>query len=651
MKHLVIFLNYCKSRLDHPVYRQFTNEAPSQRRTTLLFQNRPLEERELLHEVADLRKKEKQPSDICFHLCSGLDRPTDGENIVQTLKMIRRLFPAKEGYRYPSYVYSQLPGMEDCPSAQKRIIWDNLACLNNAVASYSGFLLTNGIFLYNDPSQQSLAEYLFNIIQTEILPIRDIPLPEADTEWPPIFATFNAAGVNYPEMEVRDYLRKVTLVNILRCSQSDSNPTPIEVCNDEAKRILSQIPIQPQRISLQEDAFLTFDEKEKPWTPVPEYWQRTCEEQSTNLNDIPHEDWLIKIRQRAEVQFQSRFRDIGVAYFFQLQGKKSSLYAEALQRILQEEIDRTMQQKGYTPDTQKTIIRSLVNMLQQRVIELQKLYEDTQVEILAQEDQLKSIRDKWNGLSIFSRMMGKDKGILTSFIDTLATLFAKRTLAPGCQFGIKVLNELIPVISAVVDKSDQSMHIITEALAAASISAEEADPSALLGTISRPQVESAVQVLAEDKAFLLRCYAEVARMFFDKTPVVAADDLLTRLRSTFTAEIDQHIAHLIDYGKLPPVIGLAITERMRQHYADRGGLQGFLQQLKEHTPLSLKLKTDNIADQYLLITPTETSDTEIEHILTDNLSHIQLLHLKQGIRLTDLDGFSGQKMFVEPSLF
>lgn len=200
MKHLVIFLNYCKSRLDHPVYRQFTNEAPSQRRTTLLFQNRPLEERELLHEVADLRKKEKQPSDICFHLCSGLDRPTDGENIVQTLKMIRRLFPAKEGYRYPSYVYSQLPGMEDCPSAQKRIIWDNLACLNNAVASYSGFLLTNGIFLYNDPSQQSLAEYLFNIIQTEILPIRDIPLPEADTEWPPIFATFNAAGVNYPEI-------------------------------------------------------------------------------------------------------------------------------------------------------------------------------------------------------------------------------------------------------------------------------------------------------------------------------------------------------------------------------------------------------------------------------------------------------------------
>ena len=46
-----------------------------------------------------------------------------------------------------------------------------------------------------------------------------------------------------------------------------------------------------------------------------------------------------------------------------------------------------------------------------------------------------------------------------------------------------------------------------------------------------------------------------------------------------------------------------------------------------------------------------TDDETLTHIVTDDSSHIQMLHLQQGVRLTDLDGFSGQRMVVEPSIF
>ncbi|MCF0180625.1 MAG: hypothetical protein HUJ97_10340, partial [Bacteroidales bacterium] len=42
---------------------------------------------------------------------------------------------------------------------------------------------------------------------------------------------------------------------------------------------------------------------------------------------------------------------------------------------------------------------------------------------------------------------------------------------------------------------------------------------------------------------------------------------------------------------------------------------------------------------------------DVEHIVSEDISQIQLLNVKYGLTLYDLEGFSGQKMFVEPSIF
>lgn len=653
MKHLVIFLNYCRSRLDNPVYRIFSKEAPSRRVTTLLFLPRPLEERELMHEVADLRRKEKEPlSDVTFHICADFERADEGECVSQTIRMIKRLFPSDDNHHYSCYAYALLPNVNECNEKQIKSVWNNLATVNNATTEYSEFRLIDRIFLYTDVSQSSLADFLFETIHSKI----NIPSPEGlsddKTEWPPVFATFNAAGITYPEHNVREFLRRKYANTLLLYSQNENNPTNIELCNEEACRILSFIPIQTMRLCLQEEMFLNTDnDHQSNWKPVESFWKSTCETQSQGMNDIPHDEWLNKIRQRLDVIYQSRFRDIGVEYFFQLQGKKTNNYVQILQSIITQEFNRTVQNRPYTPEAQKTILRAVVNILQQKVLELQTLLNETENAIRKCEKDIDAVVEKWNGLSIFSRLMKKDDAILSAYTEAMAAYLNKKTLHPGILFAIKLLNELIPTVLAQVDKVDESRKVLDDAIRISHGLLIETDPSQELGRFSQQQVETASQQLANDSEHFINRFQQLLQFFFGSNPVNDGEDLVARIQTNFGTEIDQYIDSRIAEGTLPPVLNQAITDRMSALYSDRGGLQAFIDLLKERTSLSLPLKENNNVGQYMLVTPAMTGDESIEHILTDEVSHIEMLHIQQGVRLTDLDGFSGQRMFIEPTLF
>ena len=652
MKHLVIFLNYCRSRLDNPVYRAFSKEAPNRRCTTLLFLPRPLEERELLHEVADLRRKEKEElSDVTFHICADFERVDEGDCVTQTIRMIRRFFPSDSAHRYSCFAYAQLPELVSSDEKLVKTVWNNLAAVNNATTEYTEFRLIDRIFLYCEPTQHSLGEFLFERIHSGITLEEPEGLKDDKTEWPPVFATFNAAGITYPEASVRNYLHRKYVSSLMLCSQNEMNPTSIEVCNQEAKRILSFIPIQNSRLCLQEESFINTDERQTVWKPVATFWKSTTDVQSQGMNDIPHEEWLNKIRQRLDVIYQSRFRDIGVEYFFQLQGKKTSNYVQILESIISQEFNTTLQNHPYTPETQKLILRAIINILQQKVLELQTLQSDTENAIRSSERQIKEVTEKWDGLSIFSRLMKKDNAILTSYTEVMTTYLIQKTLLPGTVFAIKLLNELIPTVQAMVDKADESRKILDDAIRISNDLLSEADPSDELGRFSKPQVDNAIQLIADDKDYFINHYQQVVQFFYASNPVSDGEDLVARTGAVLSSEINQYIDGRIAEGSLPPVLNQAITDRMSALYADRGGLQTFIDLLKEHTRLNLALKDKNNVGHYMLVTPAMTADESIEHIITNEVSHIEMLHVQQGIRLTDLDGFSGQRMFIEPTLF
>lgn len=655
MKHLIIFLNYCRSRLDNPVYRQFSKEAIDRRDTTLLFLPRPLEERELMHEVADLRRKEMGTlSDVTFHICANFERTDEGECLAQTARLIRRMFPSDTEHQYHCLAYALLPELKTCNEKEIKTIWNNLATTNNASTEYTDFQLINRIYLYHDLSQQSLAEFLHESIHSklDISGTDEYGKSESPEQFAPIFATFNTTGITYPEESVRDYLRKEYIATLLKYSKPEANPTSIETCNEEAKHILSFVPIQNSRICLQEETFLNSEiDLNSNWKPVEKFWKDTADGQSQGMNDIPHSDWLDKIRQRIEVFYQSRFREVGVEYFFQLQAKKTDSYVQILQSIINQEFIRTVLSNPYSPETQKIILRSIVNILQQKVLELQNLEEETEKAILSTEKQIAETSAKWTGMNFLSRMMKKDDSILDEYTQEMAILYNLKTQVPGCRFAVKLLNELIPAIQEIQDKIDVSRKVLDEAISMAETSVHEANPSQVLGHFSQKQVEMAVTELPKDPDHFLGRYQQLVQFFFSNTPAVDCEDLIARIYTHFGEKIDQYLKDRIDAGTLPPVMNQVITERMRALYADRGGLQGFINLLKEHTQLKLALKDNNNADYYVLVSPVYTEDNEVKHIITDDLSHIQMLHLQQDVRLTDLDGFSGQRMFIEPTIF
>ena len=672
MKHLIIFLNYCRSRLDNPVYRIFSKEIPSRRNTTLLFLPRPLEERELLHEVSDLRRKEKSESlsDVSFHICADFERQDEGECLSQTIRLIKRLFPADEAHLYKCFAYVQLPPeISSCSEKQVKSIWNNLANINNASTEYSDFSLIDKVYLYSDQTQHSLGDFLFETIHSDIK-ISELcgsyatdncgsdtnsnggDQPSSDKgEWPPIFATFNATGITYPEKDVREYLHRKYVCALLQCSLNDVNPVSTEVCNNEAKRIISFIPIQNSRICLQEDSFIATDEHQTNWKPVESFWKNAADIESQGMNDIPHDEWLNKIRQRLDVIYQSRFRDIGVEYFFQLQAKKTSSYVQILQSIINQEFISTIQNHPYTPEAQKTIVRSIINILQQKVLELQQLQAETESAIRQSESLIAGTVEKWDGLSLFSRLMKKDASVLASYTEQIGTYFTQKTLLFGQMFAIKLLNELIPMVSALSDKADEMRKTLDSAIHLSSVYLQEADPSNELGRFSKQQVENAATLIGEDADYFISHYQQLVQLFFINTPINDGDDLLARVNTTMSAEIDQYIDSRISGNTLPPVLNQTITDRMSALYSDRGGLSTFINVLKERTQFNLSLKVTDNNGHYMLVTPSHTGQEDIEHIMTSEVSHIEMLHILQGIRLTDLDGFSGQRMFIEPTLF
>lgn len=665
LKHLVIFLNYCQSRLDNPVYRLFATESLYRRNATLLFLPKPLDERELLHEVSELRKKQKTQEDITFHICSNLVRNGEGDSIVNTLTLIRRLFPADIDFHYPTFVYGQMPNLLETDEEIRKEVWRNLVVVNNAVSDHIECRLLTNVYLYNDNTQDSLARFIFNISHSDIsfeklssrLPIKQGELfgeTSDSLDFPPIFGGFNTFGISYPELETRTHLQQYFIYSALRYSLSEVNETQIEACNAEAQRILSFVPIQTERICLQEEMFINVNPDENTtWQRTDAFWEENVELQIHGLSDIPRDEWLLKIRQRVDSLYQGRFREIGCDYFFKLENKKTVEYCNILKTIIEQDFSRAVQSHPYSPEGQKTIVRGIVNILQQKVMEIQNLKADTLSSISQIEVELNDIKSKWNGLNIFNRLMGKDSQTLDLYRKAITRLMIQKSLVPGCDFAVKLLNELIPAVSALLERCDDMQRVFTEALRSTETMVRDTNPTELFGIFGNKELMQSRIAIESDSENLIAEYQNIVKEFFDSNAVVDGDDLLSRIRTDIIDRINTYIDSRIDECSIPPVLNMSIVERISRFTGALGGFAGFVDSMKRKTPITIGIKKScAVASKYILVAPKIDEKIDgVEHITNEDNSQLQLLNIKYGLTLQDLDGFSGQRMFVEPSIF
>lgn len=657
MKHLIVFLNHSQSRIQNPVYRQFANMSLASRNASLLFLSKPLEERELLHEVNELRRKEEVKSDVSFHICCMLDHEDRGRQIIQTLSLIRKCFPWGQDLSYRTFAYCQLPDLNQCSTGQRNAAWKSLVSINNAVNDYIDVNLLNACFLYNDDSQHSLAQFLVNVTQhTDLCQQLSLSIAE-DTDFPRVFATFNATGISYPDDEVRYHLHQAYLHALLSYSQVENNPLDMEACNQQAETLLSFVPLDNSRVCLQEDTFIDLNsDSTRRWDVPSTYWGQAIDLSSQGLADLPREEWLRQISNRVEVLFQSRFRDLGVEYFFNLELKKTTDYAHVLFSVLQQELEHTMLRSPYPPSVLKDIVHAIVNRLQQKVIELNQLHQQTEKQIESLRSELDAMVNRWNSMGIFDRLRGRNTQLLEQYKKQLQLMLELRTLLPGCHFATKLLNELIPQVAALSDGSDRLTSICQDALATLHRSLEESEPASLSSIFPIEPVRQAVQALTLDCEHLMHQYLQVANILYGKSRILDGEDLLQRLRTNMSNHIDHYLNHRIQDGTLPAVIDVSIVDRLASLYSTRGGLTRFIDELKRSAAFTLLLKDESgqvadpsATDVYQLVAP----ESEIlgPHIMSRNGSQLQMLHFRLGMSLQDLDGFTGKRMFVEPSLF
>ena len=653
MKHLVIFLNHCSSRFDDPVYCIFFNSRYDRQNISLLVLPHLLDEKELVHEVAILRKKEKEPpSDVTFHLIVRFDQPNRSEELRRAACLIRKRFPPDDLHRYHCLVYAYYPDPKTCDNKLNSIIWSNLANISNTTLLYKFFSIFKHIFLYHDASHETLAQFLFASIKNDDLTGDTSVSLRKNDKWPAIFATFSTTSVTYPEEDILVYLRKCYVKALLQCSLPEHNPTSAETCAQQASQVLSVIPMHNERVCLIEERFIDLDpDRPERWVPAHDFWLDYAQKQTEGLYDINHKDWLDKIREDMEFIFKNQFRNVGVEQFYALQSRKSEAYVQMLQPLIVERFINICKRYPYTPQTQKTIFSAIVNHLRQKVVELQQLEADTRREIDRIESELQAMTKQWQGINFLSRMMKKDKTMLDNYAQLIAQLFTLRTLLQGCPFAIRLFNGLIPSLFGFQYIIDHSRVVLDDAIRLTEAQIEEADPTLKMAPFGMTQVEATLKAIGQDKENVLANYKLVVTLLLNQPTAADGEDLLARIETLHKEEIDRYFQDQIETGHFPPVLQQSITQRIESLHAEQGGLSGFIDRLKKETVLPLDFKKKDIADNYVFIAPSPSGDDAIRDIITDDPSHIQLIHLQCGLRITDLNGFSGQRMFIEPTLF
>ena len=669
MKHLVIFLNYFQSRLDNPVYRLFATESLYRRNATLLFLTKSLDERELQYEVASLRDNKDQSEDVTFHINACLLNEEEVTCVVSTLQQIRKFFTPDFNHHYPTFVYGQMPNLEATSADRKKIVWRNLVEINKAVSDHIDCRLLSTVFLYNDNTQKTLAEFIFSISHSNIsydklsarLPVKQTVLFEQEdkdsedfsVDFPPIFGGFNTMSLSYPEEETKTFLHYYYLNCVLKQSKTYYNETPADLCNSIVQDILSNIPLQTSRLCLQEDSFLRLNPEDNTlWQPVEPFWKENIEIQTHGLSDYPKQDWLMKIRQRVDSLYQGRFREIGTDYFFKLESKKTAQYSGILCNIITNAFLKQIQAYPFTPEAQKTIVRGIVNALQLKIMEIQNLKADTLKEISNIESELSVIKDKWSDLNIFSRMMGKNTQILSSYSETLTRLFIQKCIVPGCDFAETLLNELIPEVSGLSDRCDEFQNLFDEVISSVDKLVKDTNPSTLFGIFGEKDLSQTTTAIETDKGTLLKDYQKVISILVNNK-MEDGDDFLMHLRETFNEKIDEYVYSRIEDCSIPSILGLSIVDRINRHTSNLGGFKFFIENDKRTSQITIRTKQHSKSrSKFILIAPEMTEEIEdVEHIVSEDISQIQLLNVKYGLTLYDLEGFSGQKMFVEPSIF
>ena len=182
----------------------------------------------------------------------------------------------------------------------------------------------------------------------------------------------------------------------------------------------------------------------------------------------------------------------------------------------------------------------------------------------------------------------------------------------------------------------------------------ETNPSEKFSIFGNKELSQTHIAIEADKDSLLEEYQRIMLTVYDNgTMISSGDDLLAMIRESVAERVDSYLDKRIDACSIPPLLGMSVCERINRNTSSIGGIVGYIESMKRTTPLSISIKKScSVPSKFFVISSDEIQEIEgVEHLPSEDISHLQLLHVRYGMTLQDLDGFAGQRMFVEPSIF
>ena len=177
-------------------------------------------------------------------------------------------------------------------------------------------------------------------------------------------------------------------------------------------------------------------------------------------------------------------------------------------------------------------------------------------------------------------------------------------------------------------------------------------PGTEMGMFGTEQLDAAIVVLQSENDHFRTAYNRLLQLFFDKIEIVDVDDLITRIHLYFDNTSAEFIDKQIKDGIMPQVLHISAAERIETMQHAEGGLAGYIKHLKTETSIDLDYQSDDlIKDSHIFITHESPSDQVDININESDISNIELIHIIKGLKLTELNGFSGQRTTLEPSIF
>ena len=483
-----------------------TDEAGGQRRRLgrLLFAWNISEFMARLKLHVNRLQEEGHLSEVVFHICAGLAGGTGSGCIIDVISQIRSIYtdckiilylklpetgtepPAnwasKLGYYRPNgyaallelnalsvkaYCPYDLQGRKDSEDQVMRLLKDRGIDAFDSAYVYSNVNMNNNVLgVANGKLFDVVADFLFHKIVASRLvgstTIQCVEQNENGTSAPEDgkrskrFVSFGIGRIEYPEQEIREYIRynfeQQALLQFKYNSWSDDFGFMVKPeeqigtgysseLRDDSNGKFPRWKLDDKHLTLSKKIIDDKDDTRNRWFEFDEDWKRI----SDFIKIVKEKDksqWINELDRLCRERYEETFRNVGVQRFFRNQREESAGYASYIRGLVERDLFEEWENGTKSIVEIEKYLNILIDVNDTRIDRFGTVLQDKRKSRNDVDSKINDNKDAWNKASNFSKLLGKRERILNERCDLLKVKYALMTEEEGYEYASNLLRQV-----------------------------------------------------------------------------------------------------------------------------------------------------------------------------------------------------------------